>query len=221
MSIKKTTITPELYGYILQTFVDEPEVARKLREETGKLPQAQMQIPPEQGRFFDFLVRATRARKCLEVGVFTGYSALWTALALPTDGELVACDISEEWTSIARRYWNEAGVSRKIRLRIGPASQTLSALLHEQQANTFDFAFIDADKPSYDDYYEKVLQLVRPGGVIAIDNVLQTGKVLDQSTNDPGTLAVRKLNEKLSRDERIHLSMLPIADGLTLAIKRE
>ena len=220
MSIKKTAITPELYDYILQTFVHEPDIARKLREETSKLPQAQMQIPPEEGCFLNFLVRATRARKTLEVGVFTGYSSLWTALALPPDGELVACDISEEWTSIARRYWNEAGVSRKIRLRLGPASETLCALLNESLADTFDFAFIDADKSNYEEYYEKVYKLVRPGGLIAIDNVLRVGEVLDANVSNPETAAVRTLNEKLSRDERVYLSMLPIADGLTLVIKR-
>lgn len=221
MSIKTTAITPELYDYILQKFVREPEVARRLRQETYKLAQAQMQTPPEEACFLNFLVTAMRARKTLEVGVFTGYSALWTALALPADGELIACDISEEWTSIGQRYWKEAGVASKIRLRLGPASETLSALLSDSQANSFDFAFIDADKPNYEEYYEKVYQLVRPGGVIAIDNVLRSGDVLDTSVNDPGTAAVRALNEKLSRDERIHLSMLPIADGLTLAIKRE
>lgn len=184
------------------------------------MPEAEMLIPPEQGQFLNLLVQAIGARKTLEVGVFTGYSALWTALGLPADGLLVGCDINESWAGIAERYWREAGVSDRVDMRLGPAIETLDCMLRDSQGGTFDFIFIDADKASYVEYYERALRLIRPGGLIAIDNVLRSGEVLDPKIDEPGTVAVRKLNEMLHHDERIVLSMLPIADGINLAIRR-
>ena len=166
------------------------------------------------------LIKLIGATKTLEVGVFTGYSSLWTALSLPPHGRIVACDISEEWTTVARRYWSEAGVEDKITLRLAPALETLDQLLSDGLAGSFDFAFIDADKTNYADYYERALKLVRAGGLIAIDNVLWSGRVADQSDQDKDTVAIREFNEKLYHDERITLSLIPIADGLTLALKR-
>jgi caffeoyl-CoA O-methyltransferase len=191
-----------------------------LREETQKLPQAQMQIAPDQGQFMHFLVQAIGARKTLEVGVFTGYSALWVAWGLPEDGKIIACDVSEEYTSVGRRYWKEAGVESKIDLRLAPALETLNELLKSGHEGTFDFAFIDADKNNYDGYYERALQLLRPRGVIAIDNTIWSGRVADPSENDVDTAAIRQLNAKLHEDERITLSMLTVGDGLTMAMKR-
>jgi predicted O-methyltransferase YrrM len=218
--LNRTAMTPALYDYLLSSSVREPEVARRLREETEKMPEAEMLIPPEQGQFLNLLVTLTGAKKTLELGVFTGYSALWTALALPEDGCLVGCDTSKEWTAVAQKYWREAAVADRVSLRLGPASLTLEHLLSESEANTFDFAFIDADKANYGDYYEKVLQLVRPGGLIVIDNVLRSGEVLDPTIDEPGTVAVCKLNKDIAEDPRVQISMIPVADGLTLAIKR-
>ena len=166
------------------------------------------------------LVQLLRAQKTLEVGVFTGYSALWVALGLPDNGQIIACDISEEYTSVGRRYWKEAGVDQKIDLRLGPGLETLDGLLKTAQAGTFDFAFIDADKTNYENYYERALQLLRSGGLIAIDNTIWSGKVADPDAKDADTLAIRRLNEKLQHDERVTLSMLTVGDGLTLAMKR-
>ena len=208
------------YQYLLKTSVREPDVARRLREETQKLEQAQMQIGPDQGQFMHLLVQLLRARKTIEVGVFTGYSALWVALALPRDGRIIACDVSEDYTAVAKRYWKEAGVSDKIDLRLAPALQTLDALIDARQAGTFDFMFIDADKTNYDNYYERGLRLVRTGGLIAIDNTIWSGRVADDTQQDSDTVAIRRLNEKLLRDDRITLSMLTVGDGLTLALKR-
>jgi predicted O-methyltransferase YrrM len=219
--LNRTEITPAIYDYVVRVGVREPDVLRRLHQETAALPDAEMMIPPEQGQFLNLLVMMINAKKTLDVGVFTGYSSLWTALALPENGQLFGCDVSDEWTTIAKRYWREAGVSHKCNLRLGPASETLDALISESHENTFDFAFIDADKVNYDNYYEKVLKLVRPGGVIAIDNVFRSGEVLDATVKEPGTVSVTALNEKLSRDERISLAMLTVADGLTLAVKRE
>jgi caffeoyl-CoA O-methyltransferase len=179
-----------------------------------------MQIAPDQGQFMALLIRLIGAKKALEVGVFTGYSSLCIALALPPDGKLIACDISEEYTSIAKRYWQKAGVTDRIDLRIAPALETLDQLLVAGQANTFDFAFIDADKENYTNYYERALQLVRPGGLIAVDNVLWGGAVADPSVQDESTQAIRAFNQKLHRDERVSLSLVTIADGLTLAMKQ-
>ena len=179
-----------------------------------------MQIGPDQGQFMALLVELMGARNTLEVGTFTGYSALAMALALPNDGRLVACDVSEEWTAIGRPYWEEAGVADKIDLRLAPALETLDALLAEGLAGTFDFAFIDADKEGYEAYFERALELIRPGGLIALDNTLWEGKVLDPQVTDVNTEAIRRINTKLARDERVTLSLLPIGDGLTLARKR-
>ncbi|HEV7397843.1 MAG TPA: class I SAM-dependent methyltransferase [Pyrinomonadaceae bacterium] len=208
------------YEYLLVNGVREPGVAGRLREETQKLPQAQMQIAPDQGQFMHFLVQAIGAKKTLEVGVFTGYSALWVALGLPDDGKIIACDVSEEYTSVGRRYWKEAGVENKINLRLAPALETLDELLSSGHAGTFDFAFIDADKSNYDGYYELALQLLRTRGVIAIDNTIWSGRVADPTENDVDTAAIRQLNAKLHQDERITLSMLTVGDGLTMAMKR-
>ncbi|AVH67071.1 SAM-dependent methyltransferase [Nostoc sp. 'Peltigera membranacea cyanobiont' 213] len=210
----------QLYNYLLSVSLREPEILLKLRQETASHPRSTMQISPEQGQFMRLLVQLIGAKKTLEVGVFTGYSSLSVALALPEDGKIIAADVSEEFTAIARRYWQEAGVADKIDLRLAPGLETLDRLLATDQAETFDFAFIDADKENYDGYYERSLQLVRPGGLIAIDNVLWSGQVADPQNQDESTQAIRALNEKLHYDERVTLSLVPIADGLTLAIKR-
>lgn len=220
MTKKSLGLDDRLYNYLLSTSLREHEVLRRLREETASYRNAMMQIAPEQGQFMALLVQLLGAKKAVEIGVFTGYSSLSVALALPPDGKIIACDVSEEYTSVARRYWQEAGVADKVDLRIAPALETLDRLLAEGQAGTFDFAFIDADKGNYDGYYERSLQLLRPGGLIAIDNVLWGGDVADPEVQDNSTQAIRALNEKLHQDERVSLSLLPIADGLTLALKR-
>ena len=217
---KFAPLTETTYQYLLSVSSRESSVLERSRQETAALPNASMQISPDQGQFMGLLVRLMGAKKTLEVGVFTGYSSLSVALALPDKGKIVACDVSEEWTVIARRYWKEAGVEQKISLRIAPAIQTLDSLLAEGQAGTFDFAFIDADKSNYDGYYERILKLLRSGGLVAIDNVLWSGRVADPAHQEEDTIAIRALNAKLHRDQRIHLSMVPIADGLTLALKR-
>jgi predicted O-methyltransferase YrrM len=213
-------ITPELAEYIRGVSLREPDVLRRLREETANHPMVSMQISPEQGQFMALLIHMLGARRTIEVGVFTGYSSLAVALALPDEGRIVACDISDEWTSIARRYWREAGVDRKVDLRLRPATQTLDDLIALGQAGGFDFAFIDADKANYDNYYERCLTLIRPGGLIAVDNVLWSGKVVDPAVDDADTRAIRAFNEKLKNDARVWLSLLPIRDGLTLASKK-
>jgi predicted O-methyltransferase YrrM len=220
MATGDTTIDGELLDYIGRVTLREPEILRRLREETSNHPYGEMQISAEEGQFMALLVHLLSARRTLEIGVFTGYSSLAVALALPDDGRIIACDISEEWTSIARRYWREAGVERKIDLRLGPALKTLDDLIAQGQVGRFDLAFIDADKSNYIHYYERALVLVRPGGLIAVDNVLWDGKVIDQSVNDADTSAIRAFNETLHNDERVWLSMLPIRDGLTLACKK-
>lgn len=220
MSSRTLTMTEPLYDYLLSHSARLPEVLGRLRAETAALPNAGMQISVEQGQFMGLLMELLGARKTLEVGTFTGYSALIVALALPPDGRVVACDVSAEWTGIGRRYWEEAGVAHKIDLQIGPATETLDRLLGEGQDDSFDFFFIDADKENYDGYYERGLRLVRPGGVIAVDNTLWSGKVADPAVQDDSTVALRALNDKLHRDERITLSLLPIGDGLTLARRR-
>lgn len=220
MSNKTLDLTHQLYDYLIAQSLREPDILAQLRAETAQHPMAQMQIAPEQGQLMALLVQLLGAKKTLEVGVFTGYSALVVALALPAEGQVIACDVSEEYTAIARRYWEAAGVADKIDLRIGPAIETLDQLLADGQANTFDFAFIDADKSSYANYYERSLQLVRPGGLIAIDNVLWSGRVADPEVQDNRTKSIRDFNTKLHEDDRITLSLVPIADGLTLALKR-
>lgn len=213
-------VTPDLAEYIRDVTLREPDVLRRLREETASHPMVSMQISPEQGQFMALLVALLNARRTLEIGVFTGYSSLAVALALPEDGRIVACDVSDEYTSIARRYWREAEVERKIDLRLRPAIQTLDDLIALGQGGGFDFAFIDADKANYANYYERCLTLIRPGGLIAVDNVLWSGKVTDPSVDDEDTRAIRAFNLKLKNDDRIWLSMLPIRDGVTLACKK-
>jgi predicted O-methyltransferase YrrM len=218
----------ELYEYILSVSLREPDALRRLREETDNDPNAIMQIPPEQGQFMAFLVRMLGARKAIEIGVYTGYSALSVALALPNDGLVIACDINDDWACTGRKYWEEAGVADRIDFRLGPALETIESLLSSGQAGTFDFAFIDADKSNYIHYYEACLSLLRTGGVIAIDNVLLFGSVVDPSVldedlkqriSDADIAVLRDLNNKIASDSRVDVSMLPIADGLTLVRK--
>jgi predicted O-methyltransferase YrrM len=208
-----------LYDYLLSVSLREPEILTQLRQETAQLPMAIMQISPEQGQFMALLVKLLGAKKTLDIGVFTGYSSLSVALALPADGKIIACDVSEEYTNIARRYWEKAGVADKIDLHIAPALETLDRLLADGEGSSFDFAFIDADKGNYENYYERSLQLIRPGGLIAVDNVLWSGKVADPEIQDNQTKKIRAFNQKLHQDSRITLSLVPIADGLTLARK--
>ncbi len=219
MSKQTLGLEQSLYDYLLSVSLREADILTQLRQETSQLPMSRMQISPEQGQFMALLVKLIGAKKTVEVGVFTGYSSLVVALALPADGKIVACDVSEEFTSIARRYWQQAGVADKIDLHIAPALETLDKLLTAGEAGTFDFAFIDADKSNYDNYYERCLELIRPGGLIAIDNVLWSGKVADTEIQDNQTNKIRALNHKLHQDSRISLSLVPIADGLTLAMK--
>lgn len=219
MSKQPTSVQGAVWDYLLD-HVREHELLRRLREETARHPRANMQISPDQGRFMQWLVATLGARRCLEVGTFTGYSSLAVALVLPEGGSITCCDISEEYTAIARRYWADAGVADKVDLRLAPAQDTLDALLAEGRADTFDFAFLDADKTGYDGYYERCLKLVRPGGVIAFDNVLWGGRVADASVDDEDTVALRALNDKLHADERVDVTTLTIADGLTLTRRR-
>jgi predicted O-methyltransferase YrrM len=219
MSNRSIPLTDSLYDYLLSVSLREPPLLLQLREETAALPTRSMQIAPEQGQFMGLLLRLMGARLCLEVGVYTGYSSLAAALALPDDGRIVACDVSEEWTSIARRYWRAAGVEHKIDLRLAPAVQTLDDLVAAGQAGRYDAAFIDADKQSYLAYYERVLLLLRTGGLILVDNTLWSGRVADPEIADADTVALRHFNEFLHRDTRIELSLVPIGDGLTLARK--
>ncbi|MCH7555234.1 MAG: class I SAM-dependent methyltransferase [Proteobacteria bacterium] len=209
-----------LYEYLLKVSLREADVLRRLREETAAMPLSIMQIAPEQGQFMALLVELMGATRCIEVGVFTGYSSLAVALALPPEGRITACDVSEEFTAVARRYWAEAGVDHMIDLHLAPALETLDGLIAEGAKGSYDFAFIDAEKTEYADYYERLLTLLRPGGLILIDNVLWSGKVADPAIDSDDTVAIRAFNEKLKADERISLSMLPVADGLTLARKR-
>jgi predicted O-methyltransferase YrrM len=198
----------------------ESDVARRLREETAKLPQAQIQIGPDQAAFLALLVRSIGARRCIEVGTFTGYSALAVAAALPADGKLVCCDISREWTDIGQRYWQEAGVAARIDLRLAPARDTLRDLLAQGGVDAFDFAFIDADKSAYADYYEACLSLLRPGGLIALDNMLWSGRVTDPDHHDADTDAIRALNLKIGSDARVESVLLTIGDGVMLVRKK-
>jgi len=220
MSNRSIVLTDSLYEYLAEVSLREAPLLLALREETASMSNRAMQISPEQGQFMALLVRLMGARRCLEVGVFTGYSSLATALALPEDGRIVACDVSEEWTAMARRYWRAAGVQHKIDLRLAPATQTLDGLLGTGQAGSYDLAFIDADKTNYLAYYERVLALLRPGGLVLVDNTLWSGRVADPEVGDEDTVALRRFNEVLHRDERVDLSLLPMGDGLTLARKR-
>ncbi len=220
MSNRTLAVTDRIHAYLLRETGREPEVLARLRAETMQHPRKNMQIAPEQGQFMGLLVELVGARRCLEIGVFTGYSSLAVALALPPDGKLVACDVSDEYTRVARRYWQEAGVAQKIELRLRPAVQTLDELLSRGEASSYDFAFIDADKPAYDAYYERCLELLRPGGLIAVDNALWGGDVADPSKTDEETAALRALNAKVAKDRRVTMSLVPIGDGLLLARKR-
>ncbi|NQW11500.1 MAG: class I SAM-dependent methyltransferase [Alphaproteobacteria bacterium] len=220
MSSRTLTLDDPLYAYVLDHGGREPEIARRLRERTASMPESGMQISPEQGNFMALLVELLGVRLAVEVGTFTGYSALRTALAMPPEGRLICCDISETYTGVGRPFWEEAGVADRIELQIGPATETLDTLIAEGAAGTVDFVFIDADKSNYDAYYERALTLLRPGGLIAVDNVLWSGAVINPDDTSADTEAIRALNSKIHGDERVTMALLPIGDGLTLARKR-
>lgn len=220
MSTRTLTIDDRIYEYLLAVSVREPPLLARLREETAADPLSNMQIAPEQGRFMGLLVELLGARRAIEIGTYTGYSALCIAMPMPEAGRLICCDSSEEWTAVARRYFAEAGVADRIEVRIAPALNTLDNLLEQGQAGAFDFAFIDADKENYENYFERCLRLMRPGGLIAVDNTLWGGSVADPDNHEPDTVAIRSFNESVHNDKRISLSLVPIGDGLTLARKR-
>ena len=219
VSIQTLNLTPELYQYLLSVSLREADILQKIRTESSSHRLAHMQISPEQAQLMAFLLKLISAKKVLEIGVFLGYSSTAMALVLPEDGYIIACDNSAEFTDVARGYWQEAGVEDKIDLRLAPALETLDQLITKGESNSFDFIFIDADKSNYSNYYEKALQLVRPGGLIAVDNVLWYGKVADETVNDKRTNQIREFNQKLANDDRIELSLIPIGDGLTIARK--
>lgn len=220
MSNRTLNLNDALYEYILNTSLREHEVLKRLRKKTATLPHGYMQIAPEQGQLMALLVELMGAQRTLDIGTFTGYSALAVALALPSGGEVISCDLNEDSTAIAQRYWAEAGMASKITLKLGPALETLAQLLKDGLAGQFDFAFIDADKRNYPRYYEQCYELIRPGGLIILDNVLRAGRVIKPSPDDIGTQTICKLNKQLLGDERITLSLLPVADGLSLLRKR-
>lgn len=219
MSNRTLGLPDRIYDYLLSVSLREPDILKRLRAETAKLPMGMMQIAPEQGQLLGLLVQALNPKRCLEVGVFTGYSSLIVALALGPDAHITACDVSEEWTSIARRYWHEARVEHKIDLYLAPALQTLDRLAARGQAGSYDFAFIDADKENYWGYYERSLALLRPGGLIAIDNTLWSGRPADPKLDDPDTRAIRTFNQRLFKDSRVRISLVPVGDGMTLVLK--
>jgi len=220
MSGRSLPLSNQLQAYVDQHGAREHPVQAELRAATAGMKHALMQIGPDQGALMALLVKLTGARRTIEIGVFTGYSALAVALALPADGRIVACDVSEEWTAMARRYWEKAGVAGKIDLRLAPALETLDRLIAEGEAGRFDFAFIDADKKSYPGYYERCLTLLRPGGLVAVDNTLWSGAVLDAADRSADTEAIRAFNDGVARDERVDVALLTVGDGLTLARKR-
>jgi len=220
MSSSTIGLSNELRNYMLDISFRDDDILRQLRKETLKLKEAQMQISPEQGAFLTILTKILNAKKTLDIGVFTGYSSLVVARELPDDGSVVACDTSIEWTSIAKKYWKLAGVDNKVGLHLAPARETLEKLIEDGQASTYDFSFIDADKINYQSYYEYSLTLVKPGGIIAVDNVLWSGQVIDEYDSEPATRAIRSFNEQLYQDDRVSISMVPIGDGLTLAYKK-
>ena len=220
MSNRTIAVDDRLYDYLCEVSLRETELLRRLRAETLAMPEAGMQISPEQGQFMALLVRLIGAERIVEVGTFTGYSALCMASALPPTGRMVACDVSAEWTAVARRYWTEAGIADRIDLRLAPAMETLDDLIAGGEAGRFDFGFIDADKENYQGYYERVLALLRPGGLVAVDNVLWGGRVVDPAKRDTDTEAIRAFNKALKGDPRVDISLVPIGDGLTLARKR-
>jgi predicted O-methyltransferase YrrM len=221
MSNQSIGLSDPLYQYLLANSVREPEILARLRAETAEHPLVNMQISPEQGQLMGLLVQLIGAKKCLEVGVFTGYSSLVVALNLPDDGRIIACDVSEEFTSIARKYWQKAGVSNLIALHIAPALETLDRLIANGESGTFDFAFIDADKNNYGAYYDRCFQLVRQGGLILVDNVLWYGRVADPAMDsDKRTQAIKQINQQIYHDDRVQISLIPIGDGLTIARKK-
>jgi len=220
MSNRTIAITESIYQYLCDHSLRENPILKDLRDHTYDMEERAMQIAPEQGQFMQMLVKLIGAKNTIEVGVFTGYSSLAIALALPEDGRIVACDVNPQYTNVAEKFWVSAGVREKIDLRIGPAKDTLLELINAGLTGTFDFAFIDADKINYDHYYELCLQLIRPGGLITVDNVLWGGTVSDDAINDVDTNSIRALNDKLHQDERIDLSLVPVGDGFTLAMKR-
>ncbi len=220
MSPKYTPITDSLMEYIDENWLRENSILKQLREETAILPMARMQIAAEQGQFMALLVQMLGVKNIIEIGTFTGYSALVMAQAMPEEGRITCCDVSEEWTAIAQKYWQRAKVDHKINLQLAPALDTLEALLPQKQAS-FDLAFIDADKANYDNYYEKCLELLKPGGVVLLDNVFWGGSVADQSDLEPDTNAIRDVNRKIHLDHRVSISIVPFGDGLTLARKKE
>ena len=213
-------LPPDLQDYVARLGYREPDVLARLRERTARLPEHEMQVAPEEGALLALLVGLLGARRCLEIGTFTGYSSTAIALAMPADGRLVCCDVSEPWTAIAREAWAAAGVADRVELRLGPALDTLDRMLAEGAEGTFDVAFIDANKDQYPDYYERSVRLVRSGGLVAIDNVFRGGDVADASVDDEATRATRRLNERVASDDRVTFVMVPIADGLTLVRKR-
>jgi predicted O-methyltransferase YrrM len=218
--MRRSLFPADVEQYVSAQITRETPLQRRLREETSALPMGTMQISADQGALFALLVRTLGARRAIEIGTFTGYSALAVASALPADGKLICCDISDEWTRIGQRYWDEAGVSQRIDLRLGPALETLGTLLRDGGANTYDFAFIDADKSNYDAYYEACLKLVRTGGLIALDNMLWGGKVVEPDVHDDDTDALRALNTKIRDDKRVDGCLLTVGDGVMLARKR-
>lgn len=220
MSTTTSYLPPDWRNYIIDNSVRETELLARLRQETSTLDMAVMQISPEQGQFMRVLTRMLGARNAIEVGVFTGYSSICVAEELKQGGQLVACDVDEGWTSIAQRYWREAGLDKRIELHLRPAVETLDQLLSQGKSNSFDLAFIDADKSNYVNYYERCLKLLRPGGAVAVDNVLWSGQVIDEKVTDADTVAIRELNTLIKQDERVVCTMLPLSDGLTIAVKR-
>jgi predicted O-methyltransferase YrrM len=219
LSNRTLSIDDRVYDYMLSVSLKESALLKQLREETSGIEYSEMQISPEQGQFMAMMVKITGARRALEIGTFTGYSSICIAGALPADGELVCCDDSEEWTAMAKKFWTQAGLGERIRLRLGDAGATLQDLLDAGQAETFDFVFIDADKQNYPLYYERALKLLSPHGLIAVDNTLWGGDVADPENNEPGTRAIRGFNETLKQDDRVDISLVPIGDGLTLVRK--
>ncbi len=220
MSGNTLGLRDDVRDYVLRWGFHEHPLLAKLRDETASHRLSMMQIAPEQGAMLGMLVEILDVRRYLEIGVFTGYSSLAVALAMPSDGTLVCCDVSDEFTQVARRYWAEAGVADRVDLRLAPAIETLDGLIANGQSGTFDLALIDADKPGYLDYYERVLELLRPGGIVAVDNVLWSGRVAEPDVQDPDTRNMRAVNERIAADDRVRHVLLPVADGMTLARKR-
>ncbi|OGO91672.1 MAG: SAM-dependent methyltransferase [Coxiella sp. RIFCSPHIGHO2_12_FULL_44_14] len=220
MTNRTLSLTSDLYQYLLDVSLHESSILRELRAETELMPESRMQISPDQGQLFTFLLKLIQARYVIDIGTFTGYSALIAALAMPEEGRVVTCDVDERATAVAERYWKKAGVSHKIELKLAPALVTLDQLLSLKTQNSVDFIFIDADKQNYDNYYERALSLLHPGGLVAIDNVLWDGRVIDETDHDNTTQAIRHLNTKLSGDSRVDMCMVPIGDGVTFVRKR-